>query len=65
MSVCRNCGSWTNGICWDCFVSYPAFSARNNTPVGVSVNIGISEKKQGGDAADRQYHGFRAEEDAW
>ncbi len=65
MSVCLNCGSRIGGICWDCFVSYPPFSARNNIPDDVSANVGIPEKRLGWEAADRQYHGFRAGEDEW
>ncbi len=65
LGVCLNCGSPMCGICWDCFVSYPAFSARNSTPAIISINIGIPEKRKGGEAADRQYHGFRADEDEW
>ena len=65
MSMCLNCGSRMHGICWDCFVNYPAFSVRNNLPADISINIGIPEKRLGGEAADRQYHGFRADEDEW
>jgi hypothetical protein len=54
-----------NCICWDCFVDYPAFSARHRAPVGVSTNVAVPEKTQGGEDADRQYHGFRADEDEW